>query len=329
MDNNNQWQQQMQNQSTQYEYGMNNNQSVYSVQSTNKKTLSIIALSLGIASVTICCCIGWIPAVISIIIAIIALFKEPKGTTLSIIGIILSAVALIIYILGFALNITDNLNSCKDLSESTETLIDNIDNLFGETIEEDGAYEYEYKYDTSEDDSDIEDDYSYYDEYEYEDDYSYDEDYENDYENDYGYTDNYTYTDDNWGYKYISSDGSVMYCYDTGEFYWFRYDNDYNNLNTGSYTVINGEAARNWLIYEHPEYGVTAQELDDYDARVNPTGELTILILNSESVVKDGQPSDKTPYTTYYFGYSDRNGFDGANLNTLNPFVLYCDEYEF
>lgn len=328
MDSNNQWQQQMQNQ-TQPQYGMNNGQSVYSVQSANKKTLSIIALSLGIASVTICCCIGWVPAITSIIIGIIALFKEPKGTLLSVIGIILSVIALIISILGFTLNLTDELNFRRDLSESTGSLIDDMDSLFGESTEEDDTYEYEYKYDTPEYDTDIEDDYSYYDEYEYGDDYSYDGDYGNDYENDYVYTDTYTYTDDNWGYKYTSSDGSVMYCYDNGEFYWFRYDNDYNNLNNGSYTVITGEAARNWLVYEHPEYGVTAQELDDYNARVNPTGELTILILNSESVVKDGQPSDKTPYTTYYFGYSDRNGFDGANLNTLNPFVLYCDEYEF
>lgn len=66
----------------------------------NKKGFAITALVLGIVSVLCCCCgLSFIAAPISIIFAIIALVKHHGGTAMSIVGIVLSSIALFVTIL--------------------------------------------------------------------------------------------------------------------------------------------------------------------------------------------------------------------------------------
>lgn len=75
------------------------------------------------------------------------------------------------------------------------------------------------------------------------------------------------YEDHFWGHVYSCSDDSIIYFYDDGTFEWFITDQDYNNVGAGTYETRFGRHARNYLVYEHPEYGVTEEELDAYYAR--------------------------------------------------------------
>lgn len=290
MDNNNQWHQQPYNNGMQQNYNMGaqqtynmNMQTQYGVQyQRDKKGLSVAALVIGILSIILCCCLGWLPGLIGIIIAIIALVKEPKGKGMAITGLILSIVSLGISILCMFITLDDNI---KD------------------TIKYGSGPRY-----------DIEDDY----EYEYNDDY--DEDYDDNIKDEHF-----------WGSKYTSSDDSVIYFYSDGTFEWFLTDYDYDNVKTGTYEVMFGEDAREWIVEDHTEYGVTNAELLDYwdrnsDSDLYTKENLTILILTTDVAKMDGEQQNDKPYTVNYYGYSNELGFDGVNLSTFNYMTLY-NEY--
>ena len=268
-------------------YTINRGQLTYNVHSqpNDKKTLSTVTLILGILSVTICCCIGIIPGTIAIIVGIVALIKEPRGRLISGIGIALSVVAVILSLIVVLSNIGVMLSDTINSNNDIEDATEELKDSLDDLFEDDYDYDYDYDYDD---------------------------------------------TVHFWGSRYIGSDDSVIYFYDDDTFHWFRYDYDYDNLNSGEYKVLFGEDARDWLVYEHPEYGVTTDELDDYSARnsdeeLYSEENLTILILESTEIIQNGEISDRTPYTTYYYGYSNEEGFDGVNLKTFNPMVLYND----
>lgn len=62
----------------------------------NKKGLAIGSLVCGIIAVTICCCIGWLPGVIAIILGIVSLVKKRGGKGMAIGGIVTGAIGFII-----------------------------------------------------------------------------------------------------------------------------------------------------------------------------------------------------------------------------------------
>lgn len=78
------------------------NQYAYNPQPANnnseKKGLAIASLVLGIVSLTICCCFGWLPGIIGAILGIVALVKQHGGRGMAIAGLITS-------ILGFLIGI--------------------------------------------------------------------------------------------------------------------------------------------------------------------------------------------------------------------------------
>lgn len=140
------------------------------------------------------------------------------------------------------------------------------------------------------------------------------------------------YSDEHfWGSKYTGSDGSVIYFYEDGTFDWFLTDMDYDNVKTGTYEVIFGDDAEEWLTEDHTEYGVTQKELTDYwdrnsDSDLYKKENLTILILTTEVSMMDGEQQNDKPYTVDYYGYSNEVGFDGVNLKTFNYCTLYTEE---
>ena len=305
MDNNNQWQQQpnMQqpyNIGVQQPYGMGtqqnykmgtqqyyNGQPQYNMgmQQNNKKGLSIASLILGIISVTLCCCFGWLPGLIGIILGIIGILKEPKGRVMAIIGIILSTLALIMSLLVGVLDLDDAF--MKGFEEEYSNIHDAsniIKEELSQSVEENGG------------DASI------------------------------------LYDDEHfWGSKYVGSDESAIYFYEDGTFEWFLYDKDYDNIKTGTYEVMFGYDARDWLVDEHPEYGITQDELKDYwsrnaDSDLYRRENLTVLVLNTEVSKYGGEQQNDKPYTVNYYGYSNEVGFDGVNLSTFNYMTLYTEE---
>lgn len=240
MDTNNQWQQ---------PYGVQ--------QQNNKKGLSIAAFIIGILSVVLCFCFGWIPGVIGFVMAIIALVKEPRGKGFSITGLILSIIGSLLSLFCMFINFSG-------------IMADVLNDL-----------RYEIK---------VADDHF-------------------------------------WGSRYVGSDDSVIYFYEDNTFDWFLTDSDYDNVKSGEYEVIFGKEARKWMVYEHPEYGVTDKELDDYyernaDSDFYTEENLTVLILTTEIAKMDGEKQNEEPYTVYYYGYSNELGFDGVNLSTFNYMIL-------
>ncbi len=88
--------------------GMNNNNEVYYDQNVyyrgeepnpnkSKKGLAIASLVLGIVSIVCFCCgFGFVTAPLAIIFGIIALVKKEGGTAMSVVGIVLSAISIIV-----------------------------------------------------------------------------------------------------------------------------------------------------------------------------------------------------------------------------------------
>ena len=61
--------------------------------------LAVTSLVLGILSLTLCCCIGWLPGIIGAILGIVAIAKDQGGKGLAVGGVITSVLGLIIGIL--------------------------------------------------------------------------------------------------------------------------------------------------------------------------------------------------------------------------------------
>ena len=77
-------------------------QSTYYQQPVQNKPLSALAVTslvLGILSLTLCCCIGWLPGIIGAILGIVAIAKDQGGKGLAVGGVITSVLGLIIGIL--------------------------------------------------------------------------------------------------------------------------------------------------------------------------------------------------------------------------------------
>ena len=54
----------------------------------NKKGLAVGSLVCGVIAVTLCCCIGWLPGVIAIILGVVSLVKKRGGKGMAIGGIV-------------------------------------------------------------------------------------------------------------------------------------------------------------------------------------------------------------------------------------------------
>ena len=77
-------------------------QSSYYQQPVQNKPISALAVTslvLGILSLTLCCCIGWLPGIIGAILGIVAIAKDQGGKGLAVGGVITSVLGLIIGIL--------------------------------------------------------------------------------------------------------------------------------------------------------------------------------------------------------------------------------------
>mgnify|MGYP003292405310 CR=1 FL=1 len=238
---------------------------------SDKQTLSIITLILGITSL-LCCCFGWVTGLIGLIIGIIAIIKEPRGKVMAIIGTSLCSLSLIISIL------------CG-ITGFTEAFTDGF------------KYGFEKGYNGEEID--------------------YDEMYES-----------LNSKDDHfWGSKYELY-GNAIYFYDDGTFTWYMEEEfDVDNMLKGEYKLLFGDDAKEWLVEDHPEYGVTKKELKDYakrnkDSDLYTEENLTILIMTADIIMEDGEITNDDEIDTYYYGYSNEEGFDSVNLKSFNTAIF-------
>lgn len=134
-----------------------------------------------------------------------------------------------------------------------------------------------------------------------------------------------------WGTQGRCKDNSVMYFNTDSTFEWLLEEGDYENIKSGTFELKFGDSALSWLVDEHPEYGITQEELEEL-WKMNNSGDvisdlytrenLTVLILNVEVAKVDGVQQNTETYTVYYSGHSNKNGFDGANLNTFNYITI-------
>lgn len=264
-----------------------------------KQGLAIASLILGIVGLTICCCMGIIPGIIGLILGIIAVAsKQQGGKGMAIGGIITSALAILVNIILIVAMVND-----EDFQEGFREGFE--ESYYEQTGEHSSFYEGDGDYDYSDD----------YDQY------AYTDDEEND----------YTSSGDHfWGTNYTCGDDSTIYFFSDGTFDWYLDAEDWtDNVKSGTYTVVFGADARELLTTDLAEYGVTAEELDDFNAR-NAGSELyneenlTVLILNTEEVILDGEYYTD-PYTTYYYGYSNEEGFDGTNMDSGNYATFYTN----
>lgn len=61
----------------------------------NKKGLAVGSLVCGVIAVTLCCCIGWLPGVIAIILGVVSLVKKRGGKGMAIGGIVTGAIGFV------------------------------------------------------------------------------------------------------------------------------------------------------------------------------------------------------------------------------------------
>lgn len=298
MDNNNFNEQQPQYQQPQYQqpqYQQPQYQPYQQPEPPKKKQgLAIASLILGIVGLTICCCLGIIPGIIGLILGIIAVSsKQQDGKGMAIGGIITSALAILVNIILIVALVND-----EDFQEGFRQGFE--ESYYDQTGEHSSFYEGDDYYS---------DDYYDWDAY---DDYS-------------------TFSGDHfWGTNYTCDDGSTIYFFSDGTFSWYLDAEDWSdNVSSGTYTVVFGDDARELLTTDLAEYGVTAEELDDFHARnagsdLYNEENLTVLILNTDHVLIDGEYNTDS-YTTYYYGYSNEDGFDGANMDTANYVTFYTN----
>jgi len=60
-----------------------------------KTPLSLVSMIVGIASITICCWVGFVPAIVALITGFLARKKEPAGQKLSLVGMITGGVGIV------------------------------------------------------------------------------------------------------------------------------------------------------------------------------------------------------------------------------------------
>ena len=258
--NSNQWNQQQYNNGMQY--NMNMQQQYYNMNTmqNNSKALAIVALILSIMSVTVCCCAGWIPGLIGLILGIVVLATKRNGQGLAVVSIVISILGII---LGIIIGIT---GIVQDITERATVGFDS------------------------------------------------------------------TSSEHFWGSRYKCADDSVIEFTDYYNFTWALSEGDTDNVKSGVYRVYFGDDAIDFLVDEHPEYGITEDELNDFFERNSDSDyytkeNLTILQLDNTYVKIDGEVQDME-YTTVYYGYSNEEGFDAANVQTYNYVTFYYYPYE-
>lgn len=266
--NSNQWNQQQYNNGMQYNmnmqqpYSTNMQQQYYNINTVqnSSKALAIVALILSIMSVTVCCCAGWIPGLVGLILGIIVLATKRNGQGIAIVSIVISIIGII---LGIIIGITGI------VQDVTDRAIVGFDSTTSEHF---------------------------------------------------------------WGSRYKCSDDSVIEFTKSHEFVWKLSEEDSNNVKSGTYKIYFGDDAIDFLVDEHPEYGITEDELNDFFERNSDSDfytkeNLTILQLDNTYVKIDGEVQD-VEYTTVYYGYSNEEGFDAANAQTYNYVTFYYYPYE-
>lgn len=124
------------------------------------------------------------------------------------------------------------------------------------------------------------------------------------------------------GKSFAAGDGSVIYFYEDGTFYWYQNDSNHeDNYYAGTYEGYQGDAAVEYITEELSEYSVTEQELEDYfdrnrDSDFYTRENCTALKLRTEQAIVGGVNVAKEPYERHYMGFMADGYYDAANMDS-------------
>lgn len=124
------------------------------------------------------------------------------------------------------------------------------------------------------------------------------------------------------GKSFVAGDGSVIYFYEDGSFYWYQDDADHeDNYFVGIYETYHGDAAVTYITEDLSEYAVTEEELADYfdrnsDSELYTRENCTALTLRTEDAIVDGIDQVDEPYERHYMGFMADGYYDAANMDS-------------
>lgn len=132
------------------------------------------------------------------------------------------------------------------------------------------------------------------------------------------------------GKEYVVEDDSVIYFGEDQTFVWYLDDEEHeDNYYQGSYLTYRGVHARDVLVSEMTEYGVTDEELEEYFER--NTGDdfyseenFTLLILQREYAIVDGSVVEEDLYDRHYMGFLNDGYYDAVNMDSAE-YVLFTE----
>lgn len=124
------------------------------------------------------------------------------------------------------------------------------------------------------------------------------------------------------GKSFVAGDGSVIYFYEDGSFYWYQDDAVHeDNYYAGTYGAYQGDDAVSYITEELSEYAVTEDELEDYfdrnsDSDLYTRENCTALTLRTEEAIIDGSNQVDEPYEGHYMGFMADGYYDAANMDS-------------
>lgn len=131
--------------------------------------------------------------------------------------------------------------------------------------------------------------------------------------------------------KYFElDDGSCIYFYKDGNFYWYESDQNHtDNYYQGTYETKSGESGIDYIVDELPEYGVTAQEMEDYFLRVGDDDlyrEKNFLYLELHTELQHiGGKEENNDRISRYMGFYAEGVYDAANMDS-SSYVLFVEQ---
>ena len=124
------------------------------------------------------------------------------------------------------------------------------------------------------------------------------------------------------GNEFIVGDESVAYYGVDGSFVSYLDDRDHmDNYIRGTYEAYRGEYARELLVYEYTEYGVTGEGLDSYFAEHADNDfyiaeNMTFLIQRADYYIIDGEGHEVEGHEEIYLGFMADGYYDAVCLNS-------------
>ena len=130
------------------------------------------------------------------------------------------------------------------------------------------------------------------------------------------------------GKSFVADDNSYL-VFDENDFTWYSSKKNQDNCLSGTYIAYYGYDAVSYLENSLYEYGLDENTLSTFCDQQNDNfyslENLCVLVLTKDSETIDGQTTEISPTTVYYYGFYSDKCIDAANMNTRNSIFFEED----